>query len=54
MYQVREATHFVDRIRSLHCSSLVLEAPAKVGLTKPPVVFITSIGEITDTSEFLE
>jgi hypothetical protein len=53
MYEVPEATHFVDRIRSLHCSSLAL-GPGKSRDDKPPVVFITSVGEITDTGEFLE
>jgi hypothetical protein len=27
---------------------------ANVGLTRRPVPFMTSLGEITDTSEFLE
>jgi len=38
----------------LHCSSLCWEAPAGVELTKSPLLFMTSVREITDTSEFLE
>jgi hypothetical protein len=33
---------------------LCWRAPAKRKLTKRPAVFKTSVGEITDTSEFLE